>query len=59
MAITVGMPVAFVTEMLLKGEIKLTGVHIPVIPELYNPILDKLEKIGVRFIEDEQEITKS
>jgi len=56
MAITVGMPVAFATEMLLKGEIHLTGVHTPVIPELYNPILSKLENIGIHFIEEHQVI---
>lgn len=56
MAITVGMPVAFATEMLLKGEIKLTGVHTPVIPELYLPLLDKLSNIGVRFVEEHQVI---
>jgi len=58
MTITVGMPVAIATEMLLKGEINVTGVLIPVIPELYNPILNKLEKLGIRFIEEEQEISQ-
>jgi saccharopine dehydrogenase-like NADP-dependent oxidoreductase len=56
MAITVGMPVAFATEMLLKGEIRLTGVHTPVIPELYIPILNKLEQIGIHFVEEHQTI---
>ncbi len=55
MAITVGMPVAFATEMLMKGEISLTGVHVPVIPELYVPLLKKLENIGIQFIEEEVE----
>jgi len=52
MAITVGMPVAIAAELFLKGEIKTTGVCIPVIPELYNPILQKLENFGVKFIEE-------
>lgn len=52
MAITVGMPVAFATEMLLNNEIHLKGVHVPVVPELYNPILKKLEEIGIKFIEE-------
>ncbi len=56
MAITVGMPVAIATEMLLKGKIKVTGVHVPVIPELYNPILDELEKYGIQFFEDEVDL---
>lgn len=53
MAITVGMPVAIATEMLLHGEIKVVGVHTPVIPELYNPILNKLENFGIKFIDEE------
>lgn len=52
MAITVGMPVAFATEMLLKNEISLKGVLVPVVPELYNPILKKLENIGINFVEE-------
>jgi|YNPMSStandDraft_1061717.scaffolds.fasta_scaffold00041_7 saccharopine dehydrogenase (NADP+, L-glutamate forming) len=56
MAITVGMPVAFATEMLLKDEIQLKGVIVPVLPELYNPILNKLENIGIKFIEEYEEI---
>jgi saccharopine dehydrogenase (NADP+, L-glutamate forming) len=53
MAITVGMPVALATEMLLQDKIKVRGVQIPVIPELYNPLLDELEKYGIQFIEEE------
>lgn len=56
MAITVGMPVAIASEMLLKGQIKVTGVHTPVIPELYNPILNELEKYGIKFVEEEKEL---
>lgn len=56
MAITVGMPVAIAAEMLLKGQIKVTGVHVPVIPELYNPILDELEKYGIKFIDEEKDL---
>jgi saccharopine dehydrogenase (NADP+, L-glutamate forming) len=56
MAITVGMPVAIAAEMLLKGQIKVTGVHVPVIPELYNPILDELEKYDIRFIDEEKDL---
>ncbi len=56
MAITVGMPVAFATEMLLKNEINLKGVIIPIVPQLYVPILNKLESIGIKFIEENEEI---
>ena len=53
MAITVGMPVAIATEMLLQGKIKVIGVHTPVIPQLYEPILNKLEDYGIKFIDEE------
>ena len=36
---------------MLQNKFKLTGVHIPVIPEIYNPILDELETFGIKFVE--------
>lgn len=48
---TVGLPAAIAVKMILHGKIDLTGVHIPVIPEIYNPILDELEDIGIKFDE--------
>ena len=56
MAITVGLPLAIATKMVANGETKLTGVHIPVIPELYNPILDELADLGIEFTEKEEKI---
>ncbi len=49
---TVALPAAVGVEMILHGEIKAKGVHIPVIPEIYNPILNALEKLGITL--DEQ-----
>jgi len=57
MSLTVGLPVAIATKMLLTGKIKKTGVLIPVIPELYNPILNELEDFGIVFSEFETEIS--
>jgi saccharopine dehydrogenase (NADP+, L-glutamate forming) len=48
---TVALPAAIAVKMILNKEIKMTGVHIPVIPEIYNPILDELEDLGVKFSE--------
>ncbi len=48
---TVGLPAAIAADMILNGEINLTGVHIPVIPEIYSPVLDKLEEIGIALVE--------
>eukprot|EP00011_Vannellida_sp_DIVA3-517-6-12_P005797 CAMPEP_0114619978 /NCGR_PEP_ID=MMETSP0168-20121206/8484_1 /TAXON_ID=95228 ORGANISM="Vannella sp., Strain DIVA3 517/6/12" /NCGR_SAMPLE_ID=MMETSP0168 /ASSEMBLY_ACC=CAM_ASM_000044 /LENGTH=460 /DNA_ID=CAMNT_0001831147 /DNA_START=43 /DNA_END=1425 /DNA_ORIENTATION=- len=44
MARTVSYPVAIATRLLLEGKITTTGVLRPITPELYNPILDELEK---------------
>jgi len=46
------LPAACAVEMLLEGKIKTTGVHIPVIPEIYNPILDHLETMDIKMIEE-------
>jgi saccharopine dehydrogenase (NADP+, L-glutamate forming) len=48
---TVALPAAIAVKMILKKEINMTGVHIPVIPEIYNPILDELEEMGIKFDE--------
>jgi saccharopine dehydrogenase-like NADP-dependent oxidoreductase len=47
MARTVSLPAAIAVRMILQGQLKLTGVHIPVLPELYNPVLDELARLGI------------
>jgi saccharopine dehydrogenase (NADP+, L-glutamate forming) len=49
---TVSIPAAIAVKMILSGKINITGVHIPVIPQIYNPILDELEGIGIKFKEE-------
>jgi saccharopine dehydrogenase-like NADP-dependent oxidoreductase len=49
---TVALPAAVGVEMILQGKIAATGVHIPVIPEIYNPILDRLENMNIKMIEE-------
>jgi len=49
---TVALPAAIGVEMILNGEIPATGVHIPVIPEIYTPILNQLEAMGIRMEEE-------
>ena len=51
MARTVGLPAAIGVRMILDGKITLTGVQIPVLPEIYNPVLDELERLGIAFEE--------
>lgn len=52
MAKTVGTPLALGAILILEGKINITGLHIPVIPEIYEPILKELEKNGIAFNEE-------
>jgi saccharopine dehydrogenase-like NADP-dependent oxidoreductase len=51
MARTVGLPLGIAAKLILEGRIQLTGLHIPIHPEIYNPVLQELEKHGIRFEE--------
>ena len=55
MARTVGLPAAISTRLILEEEIKMTGVHIPVISEIYAPILKELKEMGIIFKERKEE----
>lgn len=52
MAKTVGLPVAILVKLILQGKVNLTGVHIPVMAEVYNPVLDELKDYGIDFIDE-------
>lgn len=56
MSITVGTPLAIAVKLFLTGEMKATGVVVPVKPEVYTPLLRELENYGVKFVEEEKEI---
>ena len=47
MARTVSLPVAVAVKLILEGKIARTGVKIPVTADLYGPILDELETLGI------------
>ncbi len=53
---TVGLPAAIGVRLLIEGRIDLTGVHVPVHPEVYVPVLAELEGLGIRFTEHRQEL---
>ena len=53
MAKTVGLPVAMATLQILNGNIKTPGVQLPILKEVYEPILKELEEFGVIFKETE------
>lgn len=54
MSKTVGLPMAILAKKILLQEIStknITGVHIPVMPEVYVPVLKELKKNGIEFVE--------
>lgn len=51
MSRTVGFPAAIAARFILEGKIGGSGVKIPVEPEIYEPIMDELEKLGIRCVE--------
>jgi saccharopine dehydrogenase (NADP+, L-glutamate forming) len=56
MATTVGLPLAMGVCAYLKGEISITGLHIPTHPSIYKPILKSLKEEGIVFEEVTKEI---
>jgi saccharopine dehydrogenase (NADP+, L-glutamate forming) len=58
MSRTVGLPAAIGVRMILQGKINLTGVHTPVVPEIYEPVLAELEKLGIGFTETWETVEK-
>jgi saccharopine dehydrogenase-like NADP-dependent oxidoreductase len=49
MAKTVGLPLAIAVKLYLTGGLQLSGVHIPTLPDIYEPVLAELEAHGIRF----------
>jgi saccharopine dehydrogenase-like NADP-dependent oxidoreductase len=57
MSRTVGLPAAIAVRSILHGEFPgLTGVHVPVIPEIYEPVLAELDQLGIGLTERVQAI---
>jgi hypothetical protein len=55
MARTVGLPAAIAVRMILQDEMQgLTGVHVPMIPEIYLPVLAELSELGIGLTEEIQ-----
>jgi saccharopine dehydrogenase-like NADP-dependent oxidoreductase len=51
---TVSLPAALCVELILGDQWRLTGVHIPVIPEIYQPVLARLSTLGITMQEEFQ-----
>ncbi len=48
---TVGLPAAIGVRLILEGQVRTPGVLIPTHPELYEPVLSELERLGIHFTE--------
>ena len=53
MAKTVGLPLAINIKNFLTGKFKLSGVQIPTVKEIYEPLLKELEEFNIVFKEKE------
>jgi saccharopine dehydrogenase-like NADP-dependent oxidoreductase len=59
MARTVGLPAAIGVRLILEDKVNLTGVVAPVMPEIYEPVLNELEDQGIHFVEKWEELAKA
>ena len=59
MAETVGMPCAFATELVLSGAVERRGVLRPITPDIYLPLLDRIEASGIAFVEAERVVPRA
>jgi len=56
MSITVGIPVAIATKLFLTGVINRSGVVVPTMKDVYEPVLKELKEYGIDFVEEEAEL---
>jgi saccharopine dehydrogenase (NADP+, L-glutamate forming) len=52
MAATVGYTTAAAAELILNGQFSRPGVSIPITPDLYDPILSRIQNYGITWTED-------
>ncbi len=52
MSITVGLPLAITTKLLLTGKIDRTGIVLPIHKDIYEPVLKELKSYGIIFEEE-------
>lgn len=53
---TVGLPAAIGVTLIAEGKIPQRGVLIPIYPEIYEPVLERLAPLGIAFEENEWDI---
>ncbi len=53
---TVGLPAAIAVKLLMTGKLEVRGCRIPINREIYTPVLNELEKEGIKFKEKTEEL---
>ncbi|MBN2603123.1 MAG: saccharopine dehydrogenase NADP-binding domain-containing protein [Candidatus Thermoplasmatota archaeon] len=53
---TVALPAAIAVKLIIRGKISIKGVHIPVVSDIYEPILNELKEMGIKFKEKKLKI---
>lgn len=53
MAKTVGLPIGISAKLILQGKMDVRGLRIPIIQEIYEPVLEELKAHGIIFHENE------
>ncbi len=57
MAVTVGLPMGIFLKLMAQNKISSRGVTIPVVPEVYEPVLEELRAFGIDFKETDAPYT--
>lgn len=52
MARCVGLPAAVGATLIIRGKVKASGVLIPILPEIYGPVLEEIKRHGISFKEE-------
>lgn len=56
MSKTVGLPIAIAAKLILLGQLILKGVQLPLLPEIYEPVLEELAKFDIVFDDKESNL---
>jgi saccharopine dehydrogenase-like NADP-dependent oxidoreductase len=56
MAKTVGLPLGIAAKLIFNGSINLSGLQLPIIKEIYEPVLKELKMNGILFKEETKKI---
>ena len=44
-----GLPLGIFVRLMSEGKIQATGVHIPTMREVYEPVLEEMEQYGMQY----------